>query len=71
MLTLKQWRLAKEISLEKMAKLLDVSMNTYIRWEKNPGKMPLAKAQAFANALGINFNDIIFLPNKDTECVTK
>jgi DNA-binding XRE family transcriptional regulator len=54
-----------------MAKLLDVSMNTYIRWEKNPGKMPLAKAQAFANALGINFNDIIFLPNNDTECVAK
>lgn len=71
MLTLKEWRRAKGISLEKMAKLIGVSMNTYIRWEREPGKMPLEKAKGFANALGIDFNDIIFLPSDDTECVVK
>lgn len=71
MLTLKEWRRAKGISLEKMAKLIGVSMNTYIRWEREPGKMPLEKAKGFATALGIDFNDIIFLPCDDTECVTK
>lgn len=71
MLTLKEWRRAKEISLEKMAGLIGVSMNTYIRWEREPKKMPIEKAFDCAKVLEVDFNDIIFLPEQDTKRVAE
>ena len=65
-LTLKAWRQAREKTQGDMAKICNVHINTYRRWEKNPGDMPIDKAVAVANCLQIRLEDI-FLPNRTTE----
>jgi len=61
-LTLKEWRRAKGYSLEKMAELCHVAINTYIKWEDKPSDIKLGAAFDIADALGITVEDIIFLP---------
>ena len=65
-LTLREWRLAKEVSQERMAEHLKIHVGTYINWEKAPGKIPFEKAVEIANILGVSLDDISFTAK---ECV--
>ena len=60
MLTLREWRRAKDISQEEIAKALGVHVNTYSAWEKDSGKIPIGKALLIAEILGVQFDEIIF-----------
>lgn len=63
-LSLKQWRLAKEVSQEAMAKALGISKPTYQRWEANPDLMPLGTAKAAASYLDVPMDNISFFDNE-------
>lgn len=63
-LSLKQWRLVKEMTIEQMAKACNVSTNTYSEWEKNPGKVKVNNALKIAETLGVSVNEIFF--NQET-----
>ena len=60
-LTLRQWRLAREISIEKMAELLDIHPNTYRIWESDPENIAIGKAKQISDILNVPLADI-FLP---------
>ena len=60
MLTLRAWRRAKEISQDDMAERLDVHVNTYQNWEKEPEKISIANAVKIADILGVGMNEILF-----------
>ena len=66
MLTLREWRNAKEISQSALAQALGVHVNTYSAWEKDPDKMPLGAAVRAAYILGVPFSDINFSAQKST-----
>lgn len=59
-LSVKSWRLAREISQEQMAKKLEVHPNTYILWEKEPSKISVAMSFKIASILNVSFDDIDF-----------
>lgn len=63
MLTLREWRNAKEISQQKMADNCGVHVNTYIEWEKHPEKIPIGQAYVIALAIGVPLGDISFSAN--------
>ena len=44
-----------------MAKALNVCVDTYRKWEKNPRKMPLAVAYQFCEVVGREFDAVLFL----------
>lgn len=60
-LTLRQWRLAREITIDKMAELLGVHPNTYRLWEADPENIAIGKAAQIADILNVPLVDI-FLP---------
>ena len=57
---MKQWRLAKGISQEKMASECGVHRNTYAVWEENPENVSVKNAKIIAKALGESVNSIFF-----------
>lgn len=59
-LTLREWRRIKEISQEAMAKKLNIHVNTYQNWEREPGKIAVGKAFEISEILGVSMNDIVF-----------
>lgn len=59
-LSLKQWRLAKEISQEEMATKCGVHRNTYASWEENPDNISVGNAKIIAKALHESVNTIFF-----------
>lgn len=59
-LSMKQWRLAKEISQEQMAAKCGVHRNTYASWEENPEDISVKNAKIIAAALGESVNVIFF-----------
>lgn len=59
-LTLRQHRLVREISQEKMADELGVHRNTYAALEENPGKMSVDQAKTIAKILEVTVDDIFF-----------
>jgi DNA-binding XRE family transcriptional regulator len=61
-LKLSAWRRAREITQDQMAKRLDISKPTYVRWEKEPQKITMYNAQKIADVLDTEIQDIIFLP---------
>lgn len=61
-LTFREWRLAKEISQDEMAKACGVHVHTYQRWEADPGVMPIKSMKLIAEKLDISEHEIIFLP---------
>ena len=65
-LTVREWRRLKEISQDTMANQLKVHVNTYQKWEREPGQIPFQKAVEISRILGVPFNDITFV---DTEAV--
>lgn len=66
-LSLKQWRLVKEMTIEQMAKACEVSTNTYSAWEDDPGKVKVRNALKIAEALGVSVNEIFF-NHETTKC---
>lgn len=60
-LTLRQWRLAREISIDKMAELLGIHPNTYRQWEAAPDQIAIGRAQQISEILRVPLADI-FLP---------
>lgn len=69
-LSMKQWRLAKEISQEEMAIKCGVHRNTYAAWEENPDNVSVGNAKKIAAALGESVNTIFF-NDESTKCRTK
>ena len=59
-MTVRQWRLAKEITIGEMADACGVHYNTYAKWEEEPGKISIDAAKKIANALGESVNTIFF-----------
>jgi transcriptional regulator with XRE-family HTH domain len=62
-LSLEEWRRAKGRSQEEMAQCCGVHVNTYRRWETNPGEIRVDKAIAIADFLNIPLDDIFFSSN--------
>lgn len=65
-LTIKQWRRVKGITQEELATSLSVHPNTIAEWENNPKKIQIGWAYKICRALGITFEDVIFLPEDST-----
>ena len=59
-LSMKQWRLVKELSQEEMASRCHVHRNTYASWEDNPDLVSIKNAKIIAEALGESVNTIFF-----------
>lgn len=59
-LTMRQWRLAKEITQQQMADKLGVHVGTYLNWEEKPEKVSIGKAVEIAKILNVPMNEIIF-----------
>jgi len=59
-LTLREWRRVKEISQESMADKLQIHVNTYQNWEKDPGKIAFDKAVEISKILGVSIDEISF-----------
>ena len=65
-LSLVSWRRARGISQQDVADVCGIHINTYRRWEDNPGEMRYDKAIKVADYLGISLDDIL-LPSDTTE----
>lgn len=64
MLTLKEWRRAKGVSVEKLAEYLKVSPSTVHNWENKGQKIPVNSAILACNYLGIQMEDVNFFTNE-------
>ena len=60
MLTLRQWRLAREKTIADMAEACGVHPNTYMAWEKNPDCISISAARKIAEALDIGIDVLFF-----------
>lgn len=60
MLTLKEWRRAKGVSVEKLADEIGVSPSTVNNWENRGQKVPVTYAILICNYLGIKIDDVNF-----------
>ncbi len=58
--TLRQWRKLKDLSQKEMADRCHVHPNTYMNWERVPEQLTIEKAHIIADALGVDYDDIIF-----------
>ena len=61
-LKLVEWRRARNITQDDMAKCLEISKPTYVRWERNPSLIRIDSAYKIASIFGVDITDIIFLP---------
>ena len=62
-LKLSEWRRARGVSQEALADLLGVHVNTYRRWEEDPGEIKYNDAIVIVDYLNISLDDIIFPKN--------
>lgn len=60
--TVRQWRMAKGISQEQMAKVCGVHRSTYAEWEDKPENISIKNAVKISNALGESVNAVFFSP---------
>jgi transcriptional regulator with XRE-family HTH domain len=58
-LSLKAWRRARGVTQAEMAKLCEVAIPTYQKWEKNPGSIRIDNAIRIADKLQISLDDLI------------
>lgn len=68
-LTLRQWRLVKERTINDMADACGVHPNTYALWEKNPESVKVKDALKVAEVLGVPVDEIFF-NQAATKCST-
>lgn len=59
-LTLREWRLAKELTQKDMAEALDVSIPTYKLMEDDNDRITIGGAKKASIKLGVDINDISF-----------
>jgi DNA-binding XRE family transcriptional regulator len=59
-LTLRQWRLLKEITQQEMADKIGVHVNTYAAWEQHPERIEIQYCQKIADALEEDIHSIFF-----------
>lgn len=71
MLTVREWRLAKEISQQTMADRLGVHVNTYISMEKEPHKIKIGDAATISDILGVPLSQIDFNATKRSTNATE
>lgn len=62
MYTLKQARVGANLTMQETADKLGVFVQTYSKYEKHPETMSIAMGKKFAEIVGLDFEDIIFLP---------
>ena len=62
-LTMPAARKLKNLTQEDMANICDVSPSTVGNWEKGKTEISVAKAMLFAEACGLHYDDINFLPS--------
>lgn len=60
MQTLRQAREARGIKQEAVARALNVSRQTYSKYEKNPENMPVRLAHAACSFIGCDMREIFF-----------
>lgn len=58
--TIKEIRLAKEISKESMANICGVHVNTYTNWEEHQEKIPVGKMLKICEVLNTDINQLVF-----------
>lgn len=61
MLTMKEWRRAKGVSVRQMAEELGVNPSTVVKWESGKSKMPVDKAAKYCQSLGVKLDDVFIL----------
>lgn len=61
-LKLVEWRRARGITQEEMAKRLGISKPTYVRWEKKPENITVGFANKISVIFDVDLSAIIFLP---------
>lgn len=61
---IKQYRIIHNLTQQQVADRMGVDLQTYVRWETGKTKMTDEKIQLYAEALGINANDIYAAPSK-------
>lgn len=61
-LTMPAARKLKNLTQKDMAKICGVSESTILSWEKGKSDITFAKAQIFAEACGLHYDDVNFLP---------
>jgi len=66
-LSVREWRRVREISQESMAEKLKIHVNTYQKWEQNPGQISFEKAVEISKILGVPLNDISFVVAEPVE----
>ena len=69
MLSLKEWRRARGVSQQSVADHVGCHVNTIIKWEENPSRIPYGTAKKIADFIGVPFEDIDFLSEKSTKSV--
>ena len=67
MLTLAEWRRAKNITQGEMAKACNVHINTYRRWEEDPLTIKIQYVKPLAERLGVNISELNFIPEDTTK----
>lgn len=60
-LTIREWRLMREIPQKDVAKYIGVGLNTFIRWEKHNEFITVDKAFKLAELFGCTLDDIKFV----------
>ena len=59
-MTLKAARVNAGLTQQEIADKIAVNVNTYRRWEQNPGEMPVKKAVQLCNLVKLSSDDIFF-----------
>lgn len=59
-LTLKQARLLSGLTQKEVACKMNVHVQTYMKWEKNPENMSIKAARQFSQIVGCDFEKIFF-----------
>lgn len=64
MLTLKEWRRAKGISVEKLSNEIGVSASTINNWENRGQKIPVTYAIMICNYLDVPIEEVNFFADE-------
>ena len=64
MLTVDEWRRARNITKKDMANLLGISVPTYNTFEENPSKMSVGMAMKICEILQVKFEAVNFFKNE-------
>lgn len=59
--TVKQARVGADLTMQEIAYKMGIHPQTYAKYEKHPKDMSISTAEKFAEIVGLNFEDIIFL----------